>query len=452
MNSIQNIQERFSIAGIPVAGLGYFRDYQNTRQVAVPDSEGEWQGVSLNEDYIGYIRAADRITYTQDGFIGCDTRMYDVQQDCVLVLWHSRDQNQRQVIDLAFRALGDVLLQNMSTDRQRILSDEVLPENDLGLIRIAFRIEYKYVGNSCPIDLCTGYFEPCFDTPSCPAPLPVDLCEQVAECLPDFISDDEGNGLTLGEDGKLYVAESGGGGLTCEDLGDCQVIQDIEEALDGKANTSDLAAVALSGAYADLSGTPTLATVATTGSYNDLTDKPTIPTVPTLVSAFTNDANYQSGAQVAASLLPLLPLVSYYGDAGHTGNTDETPVLTFAIQPGQWRNAAMYQIITDLTRAAGTVTYRLYLNTSATIGGVKLLDFTGTAANINLFRHFSVDGNNIRHNANTAAQVSDIGATANVSMTDGSLNRTGVVHLVVTIQGAATTSNGAFKNIQIGLV
>jgi len=35
-----------------------------------------------------------------------------------------------------------------------------------------------------------------------------------------------------------------------------------------------------------------LATVATTGSYNDLSDKPTIPVVPTNVSAFTNDADY----------------------------------------------------------------------------------------------------------------------------------------------------------------
>ena len=35
-----------------------------------------------------------------------------------------------------------------------------------------------------------------------------------------------------------------------------------------------------------------LATVATSGSYNDLTNKPTIPTVPTNVSAFNNDAGY----------------------------------------------------------------------------------------------------------------------------------------------------------------
>ena len=43
-------------------------------------------------------------------------------------------------------------------------------------------------------------------------------------------------------------------------------------------NLGALAAVALSGAYADIIGTPTLATVATTGSYNDLSDLPSVAT------------------------------------------------------------------------------------------------------------------------------------------------------------------------------
>mgnify|MGYP000722392154 CR=1 FL=1 len=42
--------------------------------------------------------------------------------------------------------------------------------------------------------------------------------------------------------------------------------------------SADLATVATSGAYSDLTGTPTLATVATTGDYTDLTNTPTIPT------------------------------------------------------------------------------------------------------------------------------------------------------------------------------
>ena len=49
---------------------------------------------------------------------------------------------------------------------------------------------------------------------------------------------------------------------------------EVNTILNGYAETSDLA------------------TVATTGSYDDLSDKPVIPTVPTNVSAFTNDAGY----------------------------------------------------------------------------------------------------------------------------------------------------------------
>jgi len=73
-------------------------------------------------------------------------------------------------------------------------------------------------------------------------------------------------------------------------------------------NKPSLAAVATSGAYADLSGTPTLATVATSGSYNDLANKPTIPTVNnatltiqkngTAVSTFTANASSNVTANI----------------------------------------------------------------------------------------------------------------------------------------------------------
>lgn len=47
---------------------------------------------------------------------------------------------------------------------------------------------------------------------------------------------------------------------------------------DSATQPGDLATVATTGAYADLSGKPTLATVATSGDYDDLTDKPTLGT------------------------------------------------------------------------------------------------------------------------------------------------------------------------------
>ena len=60
------------------------------------------------------------------------------------------------------------------------------------------------------------------------------------------------------------------------------------QSLAGYVQTADLAAVATSGSYTDLTDKPNLFS----GDYNDLTNKPTIPTVPTNVSAFTNDAGY----------------------------------------------------------------------------------------------------------------------------------------------------------------
>lgn len=51
---------------------------------------------------------------------------------------------------------------------------------------------------------------------------------------------------------------------------------------------------------------PALKTVATTGSYNDLLDKPIVPTAVTNVSELINDADYQSGNQVAASIADAL--------------------------------------------------------------------------------------------------------------------------------------------------
>lgn len=49
-------------------------------------------------------------------------------------------------------------------------------------------------------------------------------------------------------------------------------------------NVTGLAAVAHTGAYSSLSGTPVLATVATTGAYADLTGKPTIPSTGLQIS------------------------------------------------------------------------------------------------------------------------------------------------------------------------
>jgi len=90
---------------------------------------------------------------------------------------------------------------------------------------------------------------------------------------------------------------------------------DLMNLLNLKANVADLATVATSGLYSDLSGKPSIPSsvseltndsgflssgevseVALSGDYNDLLNKPTIPTVPTKTSDLTNDSNFVSDA------------------------------------------------------------------------------------------------------------------------------------------------------------
>lgn len=67
--------------------------------------------------------------------------------------------------------------------------------------------------------------------------------------------------------------------------------------------STDLAAVATSGAYSDLSGKPTLATVATSGNYNDLTNKPTIPSLTGYqTQAITDTGGYYTTDTVEGAL------------------------------------------------------------------------------------------------------------------------------------------------------
>lgn len=82
--------------------------------------------------------------------------------------------------------------------------------------------------------------------------------------------------------------------------------------LASKANSADLATVATSGDYNDLTNKPTLFSgdyddlsnkpTLFSGNYNDLTNKPTIPVVPSNVSAFNNDAGYVNSSAVNTAI------------------------------------------------------------------------------------------------------------------------------------------------------
>jgi hypothetical protein len=87
-----------------------------------------------------------------------------------------------------------------------------------------------------------------------------------------------------------YLLEAGGG-LTCETIGDCQTIIDIEAAIDAleeeillKADITSISAVGFSNDYNDLSNLPTIPAAQVNSDWNatsgvaEILNKPTIPT------------------------------------------------------------------------------------------------------------------------------------------------------------------------------
>ena len=84
-------------------------------------------------------------------------------------------------------------------------------------------------------------------------------------------------------------------------------------------NKPNLATVATSGSYNDLSNTPSLATVATSGDYDDLTNKPTIP-----AAQVNSDWNASSGVATILNK-PSLATVATSGDYDDLQNKPTIP-------------------------------------------------------------------------------------------------------------------------------
>lgn len=119
---------------------------------------------------------------------------------------------------------------------------------------------------------------------------------------PTAVSTDSGNAAVLGGDGLIYVPEAGGGGGSWGEItGTLSNQTDLQEALDAKADTADLGtaagedssvfATAAQGSLADSAVQPgDLATVATTGAYADLSGNPTLGTAAALNVPATGNA------------------------------------------------------------------------------------------------------------------------------------------------------------------
>ena len=113
-------------------------------------------------------------------------------------------------------------------------------------------------------------------------------------------------------------------------------IEQVIAALNGAVEDAEAAAEDAEGfaqaAQEAAESIPELAPVATSGDYDDLTNKPVIPTVPTNVSAFTNDAGYQTASDVNSALLASLITDTASGDPCAFPDGASAPVVDCTVQ------------------------------------------------------------------------------------------------------------------------
>lgn len=122
-----------------------------------------------------------------------------------------------------------------------------------------------------------------------------------------------------------------------------QLTNDGSDGTSTYVEADDLATVATSGSYSDLTGTPSLATVATTGLYSDLSGTPSLAAVAT------------SGSYTDLSNKPTIPTVN---DATLTIQKNGTNVTTFTANASSnvTANITVPTAVTDLSDASNYVT------------------------------------------------------------------------------------------------
>lgn len=121
----------------------------------------------------------------------------------------------------------------------------------------------------------------------------------------------------LNSDADTYLPDN-----TTGDISPADIRQRVKDLADSAKLSEDLATVATTGAYVDLSGKPTLSTVASTGAYSDLTGKPTLGTA---ASKDTGTAAGQVPVLDGSGLIPSALLPSYVDDVLEFNNQAAFP-------------------------------------------------------------------------------------------------------------------------------
>lgn len=255
-------------------------------------------------------------------------------------------------------------------------------------------------------------------------------------------------------------------------------IEAVEATIAGKANTSHthtygdisgLSVVASTGSYSSLSGTPDLAEVATSGDYNDLTNKPAEYVHPathpaSMITGLSDVAT--SGSYTDLTDKPTIPIVptSLPADGGNADTVDNKHASDFATANHthtQYASTAHTHEISDITglageldgKAAATHTHSNYAAKTHTHTLADISETTEkkvmTAAERTKLNGIATGANNYSHPATHPAsmitglaEVATSGSYDDLTDKPTSMSPTAHTHVQSDITGLATALSG----------
>lgn len=166
MNLAKDITSAFKEAGLTIEGIAKFRRVNGNNVIAV-DHNGEYKVVSLNEHNHGYIRQIAQSTYFEIEQLDCSQSVMRKTTPLAIVLTLPNGHNIKSVatyvksILVAVQGIDKAIVASENDDKQAILDEEMLPENNFSLHKLIVNIEQLYASNNCEQDLCINPLPSC---------------------------------------------------------------------------------------------------------------------------------------------------------------------------------------------------------------------------------------------------------------------------------------------------
>jgi hypothetical protein len=240
-----------------------------------------------------------------------------------------KSEYQREVLSDLQRIAEDLVAE---ITNHRVLFGDLITVNNVSLEPFLEEFQHTLTGWTISLDLLVPYY---WDACSIPAEWN-DMFESstggtgsILTFIDSITRDNNGNVSLVNDEAEpspnyyygtndegvrgWYLLDTGGG-LTCETIGDCETIINIEAAIDAleeeillKADISSISAVGFSNDYNDLDNKPTIPDAQVNADWNATSGVAEIlnkPTIPTATSDLTNDGEDGVNPFITAQDLP----------------------------------------------------------------------------------------------------------------------------------------------------